>query len=116
MRITGIVKMASLVAALICLAAAAAQAQVKASLVAAETSVQPNRSTTVALRLEHEPHWHSYWINAGTGYPTTLQWEMPAGWEATGFQWPTPVLIKDKRGNVTGHGYGGIVYLPLTVT
>jgi len=114
MRVTGLVMLASLAATLFCLGTA--DAQVKASLVAAETSVQPGHATTVALRLEHEPQWHSYWINAGTGYPTTLQWDMPAGWQATAFQWPTPSLIKDKRGNITGHGFSGVVHLPLTVT
>jgi len=116
MRVTSIVTLLSVIAAFVCLNPGGAQAQVKASLVATETSVQPNHPTTVALRLEHEPQWHSYWINAGTGYPTTLQWDLPAGWSATGFQWPTPTLIKDKRGNITGHGYSGVVYLPLTLT
>ena len=65
--------------ALLLLAPLAAQAQVKATLVAADSSVQPGKSVTVALRLEHEPHWHTYWINAGTGYATSLQWELPPG-------------------------------------
>ena len=89
---------------------------VKASLVAAETSVQPGRPLTVALRLEHEEHWHTYWINPGTGYPTSLKWNLPTGWTASEFIWPTPVVIKDSKGNVTGNGYEGIVYLPLTLT
>jgi DsbC/DsbD-like thiol-disulfide interchange protein len=102
--------------ALLLLAPLAAQAQVKASLVAADSSVQPGKSITVALRLEHEPHWHTYWINAGTGYATSLQWELPPGWKAGAIQWPTPILIKDSHGNVTGHGYDGVLYLPVTVT
>ena len=116
MRVTSIVTLLSVIAAFVCMNPGGAQAQVKASLVATETSVQPNHPTTVALRLEHAPQWHSYWINAGTGYPTTLQWDLPAGWTATGFRWPTPILIKDKRGTITGHGYSGVVYLPLTLT
>ena len=118
MPMFNVTKLAALLvslAALLCLAPSDAQAQVKASLVAADKSVQPNHTVKVALRLEHAPHWHSYWINAGLGYPTTLQWDMPAGWSATGFEWPTPSLIRDKAGNVTGHGYDGIVYLPLVV-
>ena len=116
MRTTNLVTLASIVAALVCLSPSSTQAQVRASLVAAEASVQPSRNITVALRLDHEPHWHSYWINAGTGYPTRLEWALPTGWKATGFQWPTPSLIKDKKGDVTGHGYDGVIYLPLTVT
>lgn len=93
-----------------------AQSQVRASLVSAQMSVQPGRPFTVALRMEHEPHWHSYWLNAGTGYPTHLKWDLPAGWNAGAIQWPTPILIKDAQGNITGHGYDGVLYLPITVT
>lgn len=102
--------------ALVALMPLAAQAHVKASLVAADTSVQPGKSTTVALRLEHELRWHSYWINAGTGYATSLEWELPDAWKAGDIQWPTPNLIKDSHGNVTGHGYDGVVYLPVELT
>ncbi|HEY0945745.1 MAG TPA: thioredoxin family protein [Opitutaceae bacterium] len=96
--------------------ASSLHAHVKASLVAAETSVQPGKPVHAALRLEHEPHWHTYWINAGTGYPTSLTWELPPGWTAGSIDWPTPILIKDSHGNVTGNGYDGVVYLPVTLT
>ena len=91
-------------------------AQVKASLVSPVTSVQPGQTLTVALRMEHEPHWHSYWVNAGTGYPTRLKWDLPAGWSAGDIQWPTPILIKDSHGTVTGHGYDDVLYLQVPVT
>lgn len=94
----------------------AAQAQVKASLVSADTSVQPGHAFTVALRLQHEPHWHTYWLNAGTGYPTQLKWDLPAGWSAGEIQWPVPITIRSPQGEVTGHGFDGVLYLPLAVT
>src|SRR5688572_22166023 len=93
-----------------------AQAQVKASLVAADASVQPGKSTTVALRLEHEAHWHTYWINAGTGYPSKITWELPAGWKAGEIQWPVPHKIKGPDGTLTGHGYENVAYLPVSIT
>jgi DsbC/DsbD-like thiol-disulfide interchange protein/cytochrome c biogenesis protein CcdA len=89
---------------------------VKASLVAAEASVQPGRAFTVALKLEHQPGWHTYWINAGTGYPTKLTWDLPPGWTAGDIQWPTPEKILDRTGAITGNGYHGTVYLPVTLT
>ncbi len=95
--------------------ASGAFAQVKASLVALETSVQPGRPTTLALRLEHEPQWHTYWINPGTGYPTSLKWELPEGWSAGEIQWPTPHVVKDRKGNITGNGYENVTYLPVTL-
>ena len=94
----------------------AAHAQVTASLVAAETSIQPGRPFTVAVRLTHQPRWHTYWLNAGTGYPTSLTWSLPSGWTAGEIQWPVPSLIRDKDGKVTGHGYDGVVYLPVIIT
>jgi thiol:disulfide interchange protein DsbD len=93
-----------------------AHGQVKASLVAPESTIQSGRPFTVALRLEHEPHWHTYWLNAGTGYPTRLKWQLPQGWSAGDIQWPTPILIKDSKGTVTGHGYDGVLYLPVSIT
>ena len=93
-----------------------AQAQVQATLVAADQSVQPGRTFTVALRLAHDQHWHSYWINPGTGYPTSLAWKLPPGWKASGLQWPAPQVVHDTTGMITGNGYEGVVYLPVTLT
>ncbi len=89
---------------------------VKASLVAADASVQPGRPLTVALRLVHDPHWHTYWLNPGTGLPTTLDWKLPAGWTAGPIQWPAPLVLKDKAGNIVGNGYEGDLLLPVTLT
>ncbi|MBL9199214.1 MAG: thioredoxin family protein [Opitutaceae bacterium] len=97
-------------------AAAVAPSQVKAALVTADTTVQPGKPVTVALHLVHEPHWHTYWFNPGTGLPTTLKWTIPAGWTAGPIQWPAPILLKDKRGNVVGQGYEGELLLPVTLT
>ena len=52
--------------------AAAKPAPVKASLVAADASVKPGQPLTVALRLVHDAHWHTYWLNPGTGLATSL--------------------------------------------
>ncbi len=95
---------------------AGAPQHVKASLVAAEQSVQPGRAFTVALRLEHDAHWHTYWINPGTGYPTSLEWTLPEGFSAGEIQWPTPVVLKDSKGTVMGNGYENVTYLPVTIT
>ncbi len=94
----------------------AARAQVRAALVAAEQSVQPGRPVNVALRLEHDPHWHSYWINPGTGYATSLNWNLPPGWSASEIRWPVPSVVRDTAGIITGNGYEGIVYLPVILT
>ena len=56
---------------------------VQASLVAANASVQPGQPVTVALRLVHDLHWHTYWLNPGTGLPTSIEWKLPPGWKKT---------------------------------
>jgi len=94
----------------------AARAQVSASLVPADESIQPGRPFLVALRLVHQPHWHTYWENPGTGLPTTLKWTLPLGWRAGSIQWPAPMLLSDSRGNIVGNGYDGDLLLPITIT
>src|SRR5580658_2332184 len=109
--------LAPILAALAILAAApASRAQVSASLVSADASIQPGTPFTLALRLVHKPHWHSYWVNPGTGLPTTLKWSLPDGWKAGDIQWPAPILLTDTRGNVIGNGYEGDLLLPVTIT
>lgn len=93
-----------------------ASAQVAVSLVSAQTSVQPGQPFTVALRMQHQPHWHSFWQHAGTGLPTRIGWNLAPGWSAGSIQWPTPVLLRDKQGEVSGHGYVGLAYLPVQLT
>ncbi|AOS44460.1 Thiol:disulfide interchange protein DsbD precursor [Lacunisphaera limnophila] len=84
---------------------------VTAELVAREASIQPGRPFTVALKLTHDPHWHTYWINPGTGYPTSLHWKLPPGFTAGPIVWPTPHVVKDAKGIVTGHGYENEILL-----
>ncbi len=89
---------------------------VTAELVAAQSSIQPGRTFRVALKLNHDEHWHSYWINPGTGYPTSLEWKLPAGFTAGPILWSTPHVVQDTRGHITGHGYEGEVYLFVELT
>jgi len=94
----------------------AAESHVKASLVAADASLQPGKPFTVALRFEHEPHWHTYWSNPGTGLPTSLAWHLPPGFSAGEIQWPAPHLLKDNSGGIIGNGYEAELFLPVTIT
>ena len=103
-------------AALLPLAHAATPSHVQASLVAADASIQPGKPFTVALRFVHDPHWHTYWLNPGTGLPTSLAWKLPPGFTAGEFQWPAPNLLKDNSGGIIGNGYEGELFLPVTIT
>ncbi len=95
---------------------AAATAQVRATLVAEAASIQPGQPFNAALRLQHEGHWHTYWINPGTGLATTLTWTLPAGFAASDIRWPVPTALRDRGGNVIGNGYEGDILLPVTIT
>ena len=88
---------------------------VQASLVAADTSIQAGQPFTVALRFVHDPHWHTYWLNPGTGLVTTLRWTLPPGFRAGDIQWPAPDVLRDHSGTVVGNGYEGELFLPVTI-
>lgn len=89
---------------------------VQASLVAADSSVQPGHEVVVALRLVHDPHWHTYWVNPGTGLATTLTWKLPPGWKASDILWPAPHVLFDRTGAIIGQGFEGDTLLPVKIT
>jgi thiol:disulfide interchange protein DsbD len=89
---------------------------VVAELVAGRSNIQPGQPFWVALKMNHDEHWHSYWINPGTGYATSLTWKLPAGFTAGNIVWPTPHVVKDTAGKITGYGYEGESYLFVQIT
>ena len=89
---------------------------VTTQLVTDVAAIAPGKPFTVALRMQHEEHWHSYWIAPGTGYPTSLTWTLPEGFKAGDIQWPTPHIVKDRDGKITGNGYEHEVFLLVEIT
>jgi thiol:disulfide interchange protein/DsbC/DsbD-like thiol-disulfide interchange protein len=96
--------------------ASTAPTHVHATLVAADASVQPGHPLTAALRLVHDEHWHTYWVNPGTGLATTVNWKLPPGWKAGEIQWPAPHVLRDRTGMIVGQGYEGDLLLPVVLT
>jgi thiol:disulfide interchange protein DsbD len=90
--------------------------QVRAELVAqAAEGFQPGKSAWLGLKLEHIPHWHTYWKNAGdSGLPTTLSWTLPDGVTAGDIDWPVPAKLP--IGPLLNYGYEGTVLLPVPLT
>ena len=79
-------------------------------LISEWTSVVPGRSHAVAVRVELEEGWHTYWENPGeTGLPAEISWELPPGVEAGAIQWPAPQWIE--YFDMVSHGYEGEVLL-----
>ncbi|MEI6028880.1 MAG: thioredoxin family protein [Betaproteobacteria bacterium] len=90
--------------------------QVRAELVAhAPEGVAPGRPLWLGLRIEHQPHWHTYWKNPGdSGLATSLTWGLPAGFAAGEIAWPTPKPLP--VGPLMNFGYEGTLLLPVPVT
>ena len=88
---------------------------VTAELVAAATAVRPGEPVQIGLRLQHIPHWHTYWRNPGdSGLPTTLSWTLPAGSSVGEIEWPAPQRLP--LGPLVNYGYEGDLLLPLRFT
>jgi len=87
----------------------------EATLVSEQAAVTPGEPFAVALRLEMEEGWHSYWTNPGaSGEPTSIDWSLPDSYETGGLQWPYPHRIE--FGSLTSYGYSDEVFLITTVT
>ncbi len=81
----------------------------------APQGVGPGKPLWLGLSLQHAPHWHTYWKNAGdSGLPTTMSWQLPSGVQAGEIAWPTPKQLK--VGPLMNYGYEDTVLLPVPVT
>lgn len=88
---------------------------VTAELVADTTAVQPGQTVRIGLRLQHIPHWHTYWRNPGdSGLPTTLAWTLPNGASVGEIDWPAPKRMP--IGPLVNYGYEGELLLPMSFT
>ncbi len=82
----------------------------EAELVSAVRSIEPGKPFTVALRLKHDEHWHTYWKNPGdSGMATAIQWSLPEGFAAGPIEWPTPRRIPIPP--LANFGYDGEIHL-----
>ncbi|MCY7314404.1 MAG: thioredoxin family protein [Rubrivivax sp.] len=90
--------------------------QVRAELVAhAPDGVASGKPLWLGLKIDHQPHWHTYWKNPGdSGLPTTLTWTLPAGISTGQIQWPTPQRLP--IGPLMNFGYEGTLLLPVAIT
>lgn len=90
--------------------------QVRAELVAhAPEGLAAGKAVWLGLKIEHKPHWHTYWKNPGdSGLPTALEWTLPAGVKAGDIEWPTPAKLP--IGPLLNYGYEGTLLLPVPLT
>ncbi|HET9482412.1 MAG TPA: protein-disulfide reductase DsbD domain-containing protein [Xanthomonadales bacterium] len=105
---------AALLAAGAARAAPVARDHIEVELVAARDAVAPGERVHVGLRLAHEPHWHTYWVNPGdSGLATKLAWTLPAGVSAGEIEWPAPKRLPIPP--LTNFGYDGELVLPVAL-
>lgn len=89
--------------------------QVRAELMAhAPEGVAPGKPLWLGLKIDHQPHWHTYWKNPGdSGLPTTLAWTLPEGFTAGEIGWPTPRRLP--IGPLMNYGFEDTLLLPVVV-
>jgi len=74
----------------------------------------PGEEVVLGIELTMDPHWHTYWINPGdSGLPTSVEWELPEGFQAGDIQWPTP--IRFMFAGLVSYGYEGVVTLRVPI-
>ncbi|MGB0211768.1 protein-disulfide reductase DsbD family protein [Algiphilus sp.] len=87
----------------------------RVALVSETTHIQPGTPFRVALRMQPETHWHTYWRNPGdSGIETRFDWTLPDGFSAAPIDWPYPERLPIEP--LVNYGYSGEHALPVTVT
>lgn len=82
----------------------------------AESVTAPRTGTMdLLLRIDLDPHWHVYWLNAGAaGLPPRIEWTPVPGLTAGELRFPVPDTIPVAP--LMTYGYHDSVAYPLTLT
>lgn len=104
---------------MICALTSTAQAEeptgLNVSLISENSTIFPGEPFTVGLHIKHHEGYHTYWKNPGiVGVATTITWQLPDGFTASGIRWPHPELTK--MASHPCHGYERDVTLLVTIT
>ncbi len=90
--------------------------QVAPALIADTAAITPGKPFTVGVRFKMRPGWHVYYQFSGdSGAPPTVEWELPAGFQAGDIQWPLPTTHLDE-GDMLTYIYEGEVVLLVEIT
>ncbi|HEY2048671.1 MAG TPA: protein-disulfide reductase DsbD domain-containing protein, partial [Caulobacteraceae bacterium] len=84
-------------------------------LVADAKAAAPGSTLWVAVVMDQDPGWHTYWRNPGdAGEATQIAWTLPDGWRAGAIDWPVPRRLP--LGPIMNYGYEGRAVLPVPIT
>ena len=84
-------------------------------LIPESTAIAAGKPFTVAVKMKHVEHGHSYWKNpGGPGQATKFEWTLPAGFTAAEAQWPAPKF--GETSGIPGYVYEGEVVPLVSIT
>ncbi|MGB9075766.1 MAG: thioredoxin family protein [Terracidiphilus sp.] len=79
-----------------------------------ESSLARSMHNKAGLHFKLDPGWHVYWSNAGdSGEPPHMQWTLPSGISASGFDFPAPKRLP--LGPLMDFGYEDEVLFPFSI-
>lgn len=85
-------------------------------LVSETRSISAGKTLSLGLHLRHPAGSHSYWKHPGiVGLPTTVEWELPAGFKAGEIQWPAPAVVMMACYETQGYEGETLLMIPITV-
>lgn len=88
---------------------------VRTRLLSEARVIAPGQTFTVALTLDHESGFHTYWKNPGTvGMPTSIKWELPEGFSAGALIWQIPERSKMFKYDVYGYEGNATILTEIT--
>ncbi len=86
------------------------QPHLEARLLSEFSTISRGHLYTLAVQLEPEAGWHTYWMNPGdSGLATQIQWQGPEGSYFDAIQWP--IAEKFNIGPLSNYGFEGTTYL-----
>ncbi len=86
-----------------------------AQLVTSYDRVAPGQEIYIALSMRLEPHWHTYWRNAGgPGEPAELHWDVPDSVSIGEIVWPLPQIVS--TGPLINYAFEDRLLLPMPMT
>ncbi len=116
-RVRTLLTLIAALAGLVLLTAAGAvqkNGHVEVALESQTSAVAPGSTAYLAIRETIQPHWHTYWRNAGdSGEPTSIKWTLPAAWRAGEIVWPAP--HRQATGPLVNYVFDDTVRLPVPV-
>ena len=75
---------------------------VTARLVSKHVEIRAGEPFVLGVEITMAPGWHTYWENGGdAGLPTSIEWDLPAGFEAGEILWPAPHRYEETDDLVT---------------